>query len=170
MQDTTAFSTLLLTLLLLVGLFFFLRASVKDRTEEAEIKFSTRSSQVAENLRTHLERRSYQLVEEGDRLVFSGIVAPSRFLATFLTLLAFLGLICLSLVLATLFPDFGGLFTVLPLLCPLIGIFYWRRARRPEQVVAKIMDMDNGTRLVIRAHRDEILVLKDALASNGRSG
>ncbi|UFP95991.1 cofactor assembly of complex C subunit B [Gloeobacter morelensis] len=169
MQQVTILSTLVLTLLLLVGLFFFLRASVKDRTEEAELDFSSQPQQLAHSLRAYLEGRSYRLVEEqGRRLVFSGVVAPSRFLAIFLTLLALLGLICLALVLAILLPAGEWAFALLPLLSPLAGLFYWRKARRPEQVVARIVATSQGAKLVIQAHRDEILVLKDTLeTANG---
>ncbi|AGY57872.1 cofactor assembly of complex C subunit B [Gloeobacter kilaueensis] len=166
MQQITVLSTLVLTLLMLVGLFFFLRASVKDRTEQAEIDFNSSPQQLANTLQTYLEKRSYRLVQAKEhQLIFSGIVAPSRFLAGFLTLLAFLGLACLALVLTTLFEAAGWrvALLLLPLSSPLAGVFYWRSARRPEQVIAQITRIDQGARLLIEAHRDEILVLKDNL-------
>ncbi|MBW4697527.1 MAG: cofactor assembly of complex C subunit B [Aphanocapsa lilacina HA4352-LM1] len=169
MQQITILSTLVLTLLMLVGLFFFLRASVKDRTEEAELEFTSQPQQLANALRAYLEGRSYRLIEEQERrLVFLGVVAPSRFLAVFLTLLALLGLVCLALVLAVLLPAGGWVFALLPLLSPLAGFFYWSKARRPEQVIARIVATAQGAKLVIQAHRDEILVMKDTLGiANG---
>lgn len=163
MQESNLGSTFVLTLLLLVGLFFFLRASVKDRTERAQFPFALRADIVESNLRQYLERRSYRLVSEDDGLVFSGTVAPSRFLAIFLTLLAFLGLVCLGLVLATLLPSAGWIAVALPLLSPGIGMYYWKGAKRPEQVVARISNTSDGSTLLIQAHRDEILTLRETL-------
>jgi hypothetical protein len=163
MREANLLSTLVLTLLLLVGLFFFLRASVKDRTEEAQLAFASCAEVVSANLRRYLEGRAYRLVQEGDALIFCGTVAPSRFLALFLSVLALLGLVCLALVLSTLVPQSGWLLAVLPLASPAAGLFYWRRARRLEQVVAHIRNTDSGSVLRIQAHRDEILALKDSL-------
>jgi hypothetical protein len=163
MQEANSVSILVLTFLMLVGLFFFLRASVKDRTEEAQLEFSVQPGQLESNLRTYLESRAYRLVDEGDSLVFQGIVAPSRFLAVFLSVLAFAGLTCLSLVLATLLPRVGNLFLVFPLLSPVAGLYYWKRAGRSEQVTARIASAVGGSQLVIQAHRDEILALKSFL-------
>lgn len=166
MQEVILWSTLLLTLLLLVGLFFFLRASVKDRTERMELEFELHPSQLTSKLCTYLEKRAYQLIEKDDRLVFTGVVAPSRFLAVFLTLLAFLGLVCLSLILSTLLPQARLALGLLPLASPLAGFFYWAKARRPERVVARIQDTAAGCRLLIEAHRDEILTLRRKLEAS----
>jgi len=163
MPDLNLLSTFVLTLLMLVGLFFFLRASVKDRTEQEEFDFALDARQVSVNLRRYLEARAWQLEKDGAELVFTGVVAPSWFLAVFLTLLALLGLVCLGLVLATLLPQAGWLFALLPLLSPLAGVFYWKRAKRPEQVIARIADTATGSRLVLQAHRDEIIALKNTL-------
>jgi hypothetical protein len=163
MQEANLISILVLTFLILVGLFFFLRASVKDRTEEAQLEFSVQPGQLKSNLQVYLESRAYRLVDEGDSLVFRGIVAPSRFLAVFLSLLAFVGLTCLSLILATLLPRAGNLFLVFPLLSPITGLYYWQRAGRSEQVTARIASAVGGSQLVIQAHRDEILALKSFL-------
>lgn len=166
MQEVILWSTLLLTLLLLVGLFFFLRASVKDRTERMELEFELQPSQLTSKLCTYLEKRAYQLIEKDDRLVFTGVVAPSRFLAVFLTLLAFLGLVCLSLILSTLLPQASLALGLLPLASPLAGFFYWAKARRSERVVARIQDTAAGCRLLIEAHRDEILTLRRKLEAS----
>jgi len=163
MQETNTISILVLTLLMMVGLFFFLRASAKDRTEEAQLEFSVPPAQLRSNLQAYLENRAYRLVDENDALVFEGIVAPSRFLAFFLSLLAFLGLTCLSLVLATLLPKVGNILLVFPLLSPVAGLYYWRRAGRSEQVTARIASTVGGSQLMLRAHRDEILALKSFL-------
>lgn len=163
MQETNTISILVLTFLMLVGLFFFLRASAKDRTEQAQLEFSLQPEQLRSNLRGYLENRAYRLVDESDALVFEGIVAPSLFLALFLSLLAFIGLTCLSLVLATLLPKVGNIFLVFPLLSPIAGLYYWRRAGRSEQVTARIASTVNGSQLMLVAHRDEILALKSFL-------
>jgi len=163
MQETNAISILVLTFLMLVGLFFFLRASAKDRTEEAQLEFSLQPEQLRSNLRGYLENRAYRLVDESDALVFEGVVAPSRFLAFFLSLLAFIGLTCLSLVLATLLPKVGNIFLVFPLFSPIAGLYYWRRAGRSEQVTARIAGTVSGSQLMLIAHRDEILALKSFL-------
>ena len=51
----------MLTLLLMVGLFFFIRASIKDRTEQMEFIATEAEESVFERLQTYFEKRSYQI-------------------------------------------------------------------------------------------------------------
>ena len=82
---TSAFSsTLLLTLLLAVGLVFFLRASTKDRITDVEIFSSLPPVVVLEGISAWLEGRGWKSdAIDADRqwLRFKGSVASSRFLA-----------------------------------------------------------------------------------------
>jgi hypothetical protein len=54
-------STFFLTLLLMVGLFFFIRGSVKERIEQRVYLTSTSDDQLLEQLRDYFDRRSYQV-------------------------------------------------------------------------------------------------------------
>ncbi|HIK46883.1 MAG TPA: cofactor assembly of complex C subunit B, partial [Leptolyngbyaceae cyanobacterium M65_K2018_010] len=91
----------------------------------------------------------------------------SGFLAGFLTLLAAVGLLCLALVLASLFPGLGLTFLALTLLAPAAGWFYWQRAGRVEQVQVELRSgladsPGEAESLVVTAHRDELLALRHA--------
>lgn len=157
-------STLLLTLLLFVGLFFFIRASVKDRTKEVRLVSEQAEASLMVQLQQYFQERSYKVAKidtEQDSVTFEGIVRPSVFLAIFLTLLAAIGMLCLGLVLSLLFPSFGMIFLSLVLLSPAAGVFYWKKARRKEQVSLKLED--TKSRITVTAHRDEILQLQQAL-------
>lgn len=163
-------STLLLTLLLFVGLFFFIRASVKDRTQEVRLVSEQAETSLMPQLQQYFQERSYKVVKidaQEDSVTFEGIVRPSVFLAIFLTLLAAIGMLCLGLVLSLLFSNLGMIFLWLVLLSPAAGIFYWKKARRKEQVSLKLEDTnsesDLQSKITVTAHRDEVLQLQQAL-------
>jgi Flp pilus assembly protein TadB len=171
MSTSVLASTFLLTLLMLVGLFFFIRASVKDRTQTAKFVTALSEESLAGQLQQYFSQRAYTMIDvdaEQNQVAFEGIVRPSVFLAIFLTLLAAIGTLCLSLVLWILFPDYT--FTVfLPvLLSPLAGVFYWHKAKRPEKVLLRIdseqSDNQSGQNVItVIAHRDELLALQQSL-------
>ena len=134
-------STFFLTLLLMVGLFFFIRASVKDRTQQLQLVAEESVESLWPTLQQYFSQRAYRVAstEAQDNLVvFQGFVKPSLFLAIFLTVLGICGLLCLAVVLSFLFPAFGSLFFLLILLGPGSGIFYWRKAGRIEEVALKV--------------------------------
>lgn len=170
-------STFLLTLLLMVGLFFFIRASVKDRTEELQWLSTQPEEAVLKQVEAYLTNRSYRLMaldKELEQVTFEGTVRPSVVLAVFLTVLMLTATLCLSLVLSILFPTVGLGFTVLTLISPLAGWFYWQRAQRPEQVRLKVesvasstADADTQTLLTVIAHRDEITAMRPTLKTFG---
>lgn len=164
-------STFLLTLLLAVGLVFFIRASVKDRIEEVKLL----SEQAEETLLTELQQyfsgRSYR-VAAVDRLqnqvTFEGYVQPSWFMAIFLSLLAAVGSICLALVVAMLWPGLASVVPLLLLFAPAAGVFYWQRAGRVEKVSIKVEafnseDTQRQNLITVKAHRDELAELKRVL-------
>ncbi len=166
-------STFLLTMLLGVGLFFFIRASVKDRTQSIRYGSALSEESLTTQLQQYFAERSYQLqnIEAlPEQLVFEGIVRPSLFLAVFLTILAAIGLLCLALVLAIAFPELSGASYGIVLLSPLAGLFYWRKAKRPEKVLLKLeSDNDESPQssfqsfITITAHRDELIELERVL-------
>jgi Flp pilus assembly protein TadB len=163
-------STLLLTLLMLVGLFFFIRASVKDRTQEIKLVSEQAETSLIVELQQYFQERSYKVAQvdpEQNSVTFEGIVRPSIFLAIFLTLLAAAGILCLALVLSLLFPGLSSIFLWLVLLSPAAGFFYWKRAGRKEQVSLKMEATKNNSqsqsKITVIAHRDELLELQRAL-------
>lgn len=157
-------STFLLTLLLIVGLFFFIRASVKERTQTVKFTSSLPEESLAIQLQQYFSQRAYRIADidvEQDQIAFEGVVRPSIFLAIFLTTLCAIGTLCLSLVLSILFPDLALIPYLLILLSPLAGVFYWRRAKRPEKVLLKIdsgqHENYSGHRVItVVGHRDEL--------------
>ena len=164
-------STFFLTLLLVVGLFFFLRASVKDRTQQAEFVAVGSEDWLLGQLQDYFSRRAYQVASldaAQNQVTFAGLVRPSWFLAIFLTLVAAVGLSCLALVLSFILPVGSSWLLLLPLLAPAVGWFYWKGANRVEQVLLRVVstgEVDGETSLLITvtAHRDELRQLKATL-------
>ena len=161
-------STLLLTLLMLVGLFFFIRASTKDRTETAQLVSQLNEASLMPQLKEYFQARSYRVAAidpQQNKVTMTGFVRPSWFLAIFLTILAAVGLMSLSLVLSLLIPSQSMLFYGIVLLSPLSGIFYWNTAGRDEKVSLTVQDTDSeqNTKITVTAHRDEIISLEEAL-------
>jgi uncharacterized membrane protein YciS (DUF1049 family) len=166
-------STFLLTLLLSVGLFFFIRASTKDRTEQAKLVSDQDETTLMNQLKDYFRSRSYRVIsvdKEINQVTFEGYVRPSWFLATFLTVLAAIGLACLSLVLSQLFVTQSPFFLALVLLSPLSGIFYWRKSGRLEKVSLKMEsnqdEQHSSSTITVIAHRDELAELQRALQLN----
>lgn len=184
MTDTVLYSTLFLTLLLMVGLFFFIRASTKDRIESLRLAPQGSTEATLQALTTYLESRAYRVQRvdaEQATLRFSGFVRPSWFMAGFLTFLAAVGCLCFALVLAIMFPGVGAGFSTLIVLAPAAGWFYWQRSAREEEVVVQVApaitdDAEAAPAndlavapvpetLVVTAHRDELIALQQAWAN-----
>ncbi|WP_071932278.1 cofactor assembly of complex C subunit B [Picosynechococcus sp. PCC 7003] len=171
LEQSVITSTLLLTLLLMVGLFFFIRASIKDRTEQVELLAKEPEESIFERLQTYFEQRAYRIttVDGVNNIVtYEGFVPPSGFIAVFLSLLAALGLVCIALVLALLYPNIGFAFLGICLLAPLAGLFYWRKAGKIEKVILQITTQtpitETPTRLItVTAHRDELIQLRQVM-------
>ncbi|MDX1978608.1 MAG: cofactor assembly of complex C subunit B [Pseudanabaenaceae cyanobacterium bins.68] len=157
-------SSLILTLMLLVGLIFFLRAAVKDRTTEMLLRHPHwQQEEVLAAVAKHLRQRSFQVVAyspDQELVTLSGQVAPSVGLLLLLILIAAVGFSCLSLVLTILLPDWPALIWSPLLAVPGVGIFYWRGAARLEQVT---VGWRSPGQLWIKAHKDEIRTLQTQL-------
>lgn len=161
-------STLALTLLLLVGLVFFIRASAKDRTTTLKLVSQVPAESLLPQFQQYFDDRAYRVADvnpQQGQVTFSGLVRPSWFLAVFLTLLAACGWLCLALVLSLLLPGFGKLFLALTFFSPTAGIYYWYRSGRHEQVslqVEPLTENSNGAQSLVRvtAHRDELIELQ----------
>ncbi len=171
MNNPVLTSTFILTLLLAVGLFFFIRASTKDRIEQMVLESSDAEADLLPRLQQYFTDRAYKIasVDRDTNIVtFEGLVRPSIFLAIFLTGLAAGGAMCLALVLAMLFPQVGNLCLLLVLVAPLAGWFYWRGSERIEQVKLKVeadpeSPPSSPTLIKISGHRDELAVFQSAL-------
>jgi Flp pilus assembly protein TadB len=169
--DTATYSTLFLTLLMLIGLFFFIRASTKDRTETVTLNRPQDSATAFQELIQYFESRAYGIenqVYETTQASLTGIVRPSLFLAIFLTILAAIGFICLAIVLTILLPSLGITGFGLTILAPAAGLYYWQRARRQERVTLQVQPADSladdvQSQATVTAHRDELIALRQAL-------
>ena len=170
-MDTTILpSTLLLTLLLSVGLFFFIRASTKDRIEKTQLVSTLDEDTLMPKIKEYFRSRSYRVAavnQEQNQVTFEGNVRPSWFLAIFLTLLAATGIVCLSLVVSLLFPSFSTLVLAMLLLSPLSGLFYWKKSGRLEKVSLKVETTQSeqtfSSKITVIAHRDELSELQRTL-------
>ncbi|MDY6784111.1 MAG: cofactor assembly of complex C subunit B [Cyanobacteriota bacterium] len=172
MNTSILSSTFFLTLLLLVGLVFFIRASVKERIQQVQFISDLPEELLLSQLQAHFEQRAYQIASvdaQQQQVTFQGRVRPSGFLAVFLTLLAACGLFCLALVLSFLYPTFARFFLALTLIAPLAGAFYWRKANRVERVLLKVERVErepgqsSQSLMTAIAHRDELAQLQKAL-------
>ena len=153
---------------MMIGLFFFIRASVKDRTKQIQLVPSETEDVLLKRLQEYFESRAYQITDvdpENKQITFKGFVQPSIFLAVLLSLLAVVGFSCLALVLFLLFPNANSLVWLLVMLAPLAGVFYWRKAGRWEEILLKVVSrVDNPNLVSITAHRDELIQLEANLS------
>ena len=164
-------STLLLTVLLAIGLFFFLRASSKDRTTIIEISSSQQPVQVLDVMCEWLNLRGWQQIG-GDfdqrTLIFKGEVVSSKLLAVFLGFLGGLGSCSLGLVIIQLYPLLGWWPILLGLIGgPLSGFIYFKKSAREEKFELRLLNKDNDeskTLIRLRAHRDELISLENELS------
>lgn len=165
-------TSLLLTVLSLIGLVFFIRASVKERTQQIQLITSDSEEILLNKLQKYFETRAYKVTalnKETNEITFQGFVKASWFLAIFLSALAAFGLFCLALILSFLYPFFSNFIWVILLLAPVAGIFYYRNASRVEKVLLKIetiTEVETATKnyLTITAHRDELTQLQKTLS------
>jgi len=161
-------STFFLTLLLAIGLLFFIRAAVKDRTEVAKFISNQSNEQLFSLIKDYFEQRSYQVITTNStqsKITFNGRVRASWFMTIFLTVLAAVGISCLSLILSISVPHLSYFWVGLVALSPVAGLFYWKQAERDEQVQLQIdaVNIPNGEihqLVTVTAHRDELTILK----------
>ncbi len=163
-MQSSYISTFTLTILLAIGLAFFLRAASKDRTTVVDISSPLPPLHVLEALSTWLEERGWR-GEGGDAdkriLKFNGTVSSSPALAFFLSVLCSLGGACLGLVVCQLYPGLSWWPLILASLGPLAGLFYRSRSSREESLEIRLISSfhDAETLLRIRAHRDELIAI-----------
>ena len=165
-------STLLLTVLLAIGLVFFLRAASKDRTTVVDVHSPRPPLEVLNGISRWLEQRGWSRDGgDADRQVlrFRGEVAASRPLAILLSVLAAIGGSCFGLVLRQLSPQLQWWPLTLVLLGPGAGWLYSKRAARTEALELRLLDSDattQGSNLRLRAHRDELIAIELELAES----
>ena len=163
-------SVLLLTILLAIGLVFFLRAASKDRTTVVDVHSLLPPLEVLNGVSLWLEERGWKSNGgDADRQVlrFQGSVASSGTLAVLLSLFGGLGSACLGLVLRQLYPLLGWWPLLLAVVgAPAAGFIYLRRAARIEFVELRLISTSEkvGSTLRIRAHRDELIAMELDLA------
>ncbi len=162
-------SILLLTVLMAIGLVFFIRASFKDRTETVNLVSPQAGDSFLQQLQQYFAARSYLVTAvnpEKNQVIYEGFVQPSIFLAIFIVVLAAVGILCLSLVFSMLFPERSLLFSAPVVLSPAAGWLYWQKAGRKEQVslfMEPSLNTEPSNRITVTAHRDELAALEKAL-------
>ena len=165
-------STLLLTILLAIGLVFFLRAASKDRSTVVDVQSPLPALEVLNGVSFWLENRGWKRnggnVEE-KLLLFNGSVASSTFLSIFLSCLGGLGSACLGLVLIQLYPSLNWWPLLLAVIgAPLAGIIYRIKSKRQESLELKLLssELSNTSILRIKAHRDELIAIQLELSES----
>jgi hypothetical protein len=169
--DANIISTLVLTILMMIGLPFFIRASIKDRTEQIQIPTSESEEVFLPKLQQYFESRAYRVIDldkEKNQVTFEGFVQPSLFLAIFLTLIAALGLFGIILILCFFYPANSNFFWVFLLFAPIAGIFYWQKAGRLERVLLSVepnMSLSEYKSIIkLTGHRDELKQLQQTIS------
>ena len=164
-------STFLLTVLLAIGLFFFLRASSKDRTTVIEITSLQEPVEVLNVMYEWLNLRGWkQIGGDFDQriLIFKGQVVSSKLLAIFLSILGGFGSCALGLVIIQIYPVLGWWPILLGLIGgPLSGIIYFKNSAREEKFELRLItteDKEATTLMRLRAHRDELISLESELS------
>ncbi len=171
MGDSVIISTLLLTVLLTIGQLFFIRASVKDRTETVRLAAQQTPEVLLDQLKQYFADRAYRVTSiEGDRNLVNlvGNVRPSLFLAFFLSGLAVVGTLCFVLVLNVVAPEQSTLWWTVLAISPIAGVFYWNGAGRTESVSFILEDQEfeseeTSSIIKVQAHRDEVESLRETL-------
>ena len=165
-------STLFLTILLAIGLGFFLRAASKDRTTIVDVQSPLPPLEVLKGISFWLEERGWKKkggnVEE-KLLIFSGNVASSAFLVIFLACLGGVGSACLGLVLIQLYPSLSWWPLLLAAIgAPLAGFIYRIKSKREESLEIKLLssDLSDISILRIKAHRDELIAIQLELSES----
>ena len=157
----------LMSFLTFIGLFFFIRASVKDRTKQIKLIAPESETILLSKLQEYFEQRAYQIVNvdaKNQTVTFQGFVQPSWFLAVLLTGLAVSGLFCMALILSFLYPAWSNFSWFLLVFAPIAGIFYWRNAGRWEKILLAVKsERDKKNLVVVTAHRDELTQLQENL-------
>ncbi len=162
-------STLLLTILLAIGLFFFLKASSKDRTTVLDISSSKKNIEVLNEICNWLKARGWQQINvNSDKkiLTFKGQVVSSKSLAIFLSLLGGLGSCSLGLVIVQLYPFLHWWPLLLGLVGgPISGFVYFKNSQREEVFEFKLINENEikFTQLRLSAHRDELIAFENDL-------
>tara|TARA_B100000214_G_scaffold211116_1_gene153336 strand:- start:1007 stop:1564 length:558 start_codon:yes stop_codon:yes gene_type:complete len=165
MQSTFS-STLFLTILLAIGLGFFLRAASKDRTTIVDVQSPLPPLEVLKGISFWLEERGWEKNggnAEEKLLIFNGNVASSTFLVIFLSCLGGLGSACLGLVLIQLYPALSWWPLLLAAIgAPLAGIIYRIKSNREESLQVKLLSSDTSSNCILRikAHRDELIAIQ----------
>tara|TARA_B100000579_G_scaffold408438_1_gene396572 strand:+ start:334 stop:891 length:558 start_codon:yes stop_codon:yes gene_type:complete len=165
-------STLFLTILLAIGLVFFLRAASKDRTTVVDVQSPLPPLELLNGISLWLEERGWKKNGgniEQKLLLFNGRVASSTFLAIFLACLGGLGSACLGLVLIQLYPFLSWWPLLLSLVgAPLAGIIYRIKSNREESLELKLLssELSNISILRIKAHRDELIAIQLELSDS----
>jgi Cofactor assembly of complex C subunit B len=167
-NSTVLTSTFILSVLLAIGLFFFIRASTKPRIEQMTLETSESEAVLIPKLQAYFTDRAYKITavdRDTDIITFEGFVSPSVFLVILLTSLAAIGAMCLALVLSMQFPEIGNLFFVLLIAAPVAGWFYWQGSARVEQIRLKVEAVDDSapTKIKISGHRDELAIFQSTL-------
>ena len=162
-------STLFLTILLAIGLFFFLKASSKDRTTIIDISSSKKPIEALNLVCNWLKSRGWQQIKvnsDKKSLTFKGQVVSSKSLAMFLSLLGGLGSCSLGLVLVQIYPFLNWWPILLGLVGgPLSGFVYYKKSQREEIFEFKLINENEFqfTNLRLRAHRDELIAFENDL-------
>ena len=165
-------STLFLTILLAIGLGFFLRAASKDRTTVVDVQSPLPPLEVLKEISFWLEQRGWTKnggnVEE-KLLIFNGNVASSTFLIIFLSCLGGIGSACLGLVLIQLYPSLSWWPLLLAAVgAPLTGYVYRMKSKREESLELKLLssELAESSTLRIKAHRDELIAIQLELSES----
>ena len=105
---------------------------------------------VAGEIMAYFKANNYEIgTNEGEEIIFKGIIGRSKSQAFFLSFCTFIGLGSLALVLSIQFQDIGQKFFYMTLLSPYAGFYYWNRASREDEARVRLEVSDNEEKIEV---------------------
>lgn len=153
------YTTLGLYLLSFPGLISLVTRSVKAKNIAKTYEISGPNSKandakptklVAGEIMAYFKANNYDVgSNEGEEIIFKGIIGRSKSQAFFLTFCTFIGLGSLALVLSIQFQDIGQNFFYMTLLAPYAGFYYWNKASREDEARVRLEVSDNEEKIEV---------------------
>lgn len=105
---------------------------------------------VAAEIMAYFKANNYEIgTNEGEEIIFKGIIGRSKSQAFFLSFCTFIGLGSLALVLSIQFQDIGQKFFYMTLVAPYAGFYYWNRASREDEARVRLEVSDNEEKIEV---------------------
>lgn len=171
-QANSLYVTLLLFLMCVPGIWSQVKrapkANKKRKTFEVEgpgVEGAVTLDSRARAIFAYMKKYNYEVKEMGEVITFVGLYAADRGQAAAVTFYTFIGLGCIALVLATVFPEIGNWWYTMTLIAPAAWFYYFQKGTRQEEFKVKMVtaEDDKTTDIIIEGDIEEITRLSKEL-------